>query len=250
MNDPVDYIISEYDQRKASRPSYSLRAFAASLDMDSGALSQIMRKKRALGPKTAQKIARNIGDMRESGKQFKALSGQSSGPYKKRGGSLKRLTREEFKVLKDWRCYALLTLLKISDNHSIDFLAERLGIDRHECQAVINHLKNLGYISMSERKLDLLDKVCSTTNVPNKDIRDFHCAKLDLAKKKLKTQDMSERDYSSITFSAQKSDFERIKQKIKKFRRDLMQEFETTKSDEVFSMSVQLFQLTKSKKRN
>ncbi|MGZ3744054.1 MAG: hypothetical protein ACXWRE_12165 [Pseudobdellovibrionaceae bacterium] len=53
----ADYLISIFNERKEKNPRYSLRAFARSLGVSSGQLSEILSEKRPLSHKLARRIS-------------------------------------------------------------------------------------------------------------------------------------------------------------------------------------------------
>ena len=57
----IEYLKSELERRLGQNSSYSLRAFARDLQISPGNLSEIVKGKRPLSKKNAQKIAGSLG---------------------------------------------------------------------------------------------------------------------------------------------------------------------------------------------
>ncbi len=54
------FLVDELKRRKEKNPFYSMNSFARSLELSSGALSQILAGKRSIGSRTAFKISQNL----------------------------------------------------------------------------------------------------------------------------------------------------------------------------------------------
>ena len=57
----IELLHKTYLDRRKRNPNYSLRAFARSLKIDSSTLSALIRRKRPLTQKTAQRLIKNLG---------------------------------------------------------------------------------------------------------------------------------------------------------------------------------------------
>ena len=57
----IELLHKTHSDRHKRNPNYSLRAFARSLKIDSSTLSALIRRKRPLTQKTAQRLIKNLG---------------------------------------------------------------------------------------------------------------------------------------------------------------------------------------------
>ena len=57
----IELLHKTHSDRRKRNPNYSLRAFARSLKIDSSTLSALIRRKRPLTQKTAQRLIKNLG---------------------------------------------------------------------------------------------------------------------------------------------------------------------------------------------
>ncbi|HEY8269264.1 MAG TPA: hypothetical protein VIG33_00125 [Pseudobdellovibrionaceae bacterium] len=95
----ADYLISIFNERKEKNPRYSLRAFARSLGVSSGQLSEILSEKRPLSHKLARRISVALAlTMNESQKLIYLVSQQSQF-LESTGGNPRQLSEEEVALM-------------------------------------------------------------------------------------------------------------------------------------------------------
>jgi len=71
--DAVEWLRQEFTRRRSRNPAYSLRAFARSLGVPSGRISELFARKRTLTPALATRIARQLSLTNEQQQDFFSL---------------------------------------------------------------------------------------------------------------------------------------------------------------------------------
>ena len=104
--DLVRTLLGELERRQQANPAYSLRAFAKHLGMISGALSQIIAKKRPLSVKTAQRL---LGQLPISQSKKTAMLGHFGASA---AGTPTTIDDDVFHIIRDWYHFAILNLIK------------------------------------------------------------------------------------------------------------------------------------------
>jgi plasmid maintenance system antidote protein VapI len=95
----ADYLISIFRERKDKNPRYSLRAFARSLGVSSGQLSEILSGKRPLSHKLARRITVALALTDEESKKLVQLVSQQSQFLEANGNNSRHLSEEEIALM-------------------------------------------------------------------------------------------------------------------------------------------------------
>ena len=105
----------------------------------------------------------------------------------------------------------------------------------------------MGYFRRNKIGLYLPVKVSLTTtqDIPNQALRRRHEQNLDAAKESLRANDVTEREFTFITMSIDKSKINDAKKMIRDFRDKMCSYLEEGAKNEVYELSIQLFHRTK-----
>lgn len=95
----ADYLISIFNERKDKNPRYSLRAFARSLGVSSGQLSEILSGKRPLSHKLARRISIALALTEDESQKLIQLVSQQSQFLETNGSSSRHLSEEEIALM-------------------------------------------------------------------------------------------------------------------------------------------------------
>lgn len=95
----ADYLISIFNDRKEKNPRYSLRAFARSLGVSSGQLSEILSGKRPLSHKLARRISIALALTEEESHKLIHLVSQQSQFLESAGTNSRHLSDEEIALM-------------------------------------------------------------------------------------------------------------------------------------------------------
>lgn len=237
-------------QSQARNPLFSLRAMAKQLSMSSAHLSQLLSGKRPLTLRIAMKIGDAL-DLPNRERQHLISAAQAN---QKKGGvsagniKFQSLQDEEFSPISDWYYFAILSMGKLRGNRaSARWISDQLGIGFAEAKAAYEKLKALGYIEESDGKFRQCSRpVHSSRDVPSFAIRKYHKQNLDKAKDKLDLVPIDLRDYSSITMAVDAKKLSQAKKMIHAFKVKLFKYLDSSAADDVYTLAIQLFPVTKS----
>ena len=248
-NDYRSWLSAEFSKKRENNPSFSLRAFAKFLNISPAALSQVLSGKREFSKKNILKIAQKFSlspietkELLKSAKQ-KEFNDDDESPME-----LIRLENDRFRVISDWYHIAILSLAKLKDNRSDpQWVADQLSISVLEARDALHRLKRLKFITEKNGKLQrLLEKPLSViTPTPSSAIRKYHKQNLALAQKAIDEVSMEERELSAITMAIDLKKLDQARILITKFKRKLARFLEAGKQQRVYTLSVQLFPVSK-----
>ena len=95
----ADYLITIFNERKEKNPRYSLRAFARSLGVSSGQLSEILSGKRPLSHKLARRISIALTLTDDESQKLLQLVSQQSQFLEAAGSNSRQLSEEEIALM-------------------------------------------------------------------------------------------------------------------------------------------------------
>ncbi|MBS1969560.1 MAG: hypothetical protein JSU04_04610 [Bdellovibrionales bacterium] len=95
----ADYLITIFNERKEKNPRYSLRAFARSLGVSSGQLSEILSGKRPLSHKLARRISIALALTEDESQKLIHLVSQQSQFLEAAGSNSRSLSEEEIALM-------------------------------------------------------------------------------------------------------------------------------------------------------
>jgi hypothetical protein len=234
-----------FTEMRSKNPAYSLRAMARSFRTSPAQLSQIIANKRPMTNKFILKVSEKLG---LSPLEVKSILEFHSGvPAAKT--AFETIDDDNFKLVADWYHFAILSLSKVRDCEADPkWIAKRLGIDYFVAREAFHRLRKLGLIEIANGKYRQISRPLHTTNdVPSNAIRKYHSQNLELAKVKLDEVDIEAREFSTITFAVNLKNLPTAKKMIRKFKTEIYELLETGKKEEVYTMAIQLFPVSKNK---
>jgi len=254
QNGIADYrtvLLDELADRKGRRPHYSVRAFARDLGVSTTCLSAVLSKKRNLSKKNALRVAEKLS---LSPAQTRQLLRQISERKIEEEPSCTELNLEEdiFRMMSDWYYFALLSLARLkgckSDPH---WIARKINISAREAEGAIARLQRLGLLTVSKAGLSRSAQPLRIGSaIPSSAIRRYHKQNLALAEQSLTQDEFSRRSMSAITMAVDSSQLAEANEMILKFQRRLSEFLESETPDEVYTLAIQLFPLTKNEVPN
>ncbi len=249
----IDYLNDELVKRVNLNRAYSLRAFAKSLGLSSGELSEVLRGIRKLSPKSALKIAKSLGLTSRETKHFLGLVHPDEGLK----GETKRLHQErkldvdQFDIVNEWYHFAILNLADCHDfRWSYEWIAKKLNIKVFEVKVAIDKMVRVGLIKKSVNKNREVtyeisnDYTMSSDGIPSQGIKNYHKQILLKAIDSLELQSVEERDISGIGMAINQDDLGSIKKDILEFQNMLVEKYSKGKKERVYQLEVALFALS------
>lgn len=257
----------ELASRTERNNRYSVRSFARSLNMDSGALSQILSGKRIPSVKVANKLVERLGlspeekvnflnsladvhinrKLQRTRKFFKEISSKTES----KKVNYRDLSLDLFRTIADWYHYAILELTFIDGFSSNPrWIAAELGISITEVNLAINRLKELGFLSEESDKLvkttpPLITSDRNLTTGAHKQRQKQILAK---AIETIDEVPLELRNHSAMTMAIDPQKIPEAKKKIQAFLDELSLFLESGKRTQVYEASICLFPLNKNRK--
>lgn len=221
------------------------------MEMDPGTLSNIMNGKRNVSIKLAEKIAKNL--LLDPQQRFELLN---LFPSKRKNVSDRDLAEPrylelnvaQFKIASEWEHFAIMSLINCKGfKKSPEWIARRLGISIVRTEQALKRLIVLGLFTQDEKgNLSRSKKSYRTTDdIASVSMKKHHEQSLELAKESLHKDDISKRDFTTITMAIDVKKMANAKELIRKFQDDLSELIETDDQTEVYRLGVQLFPLSK-----
>lgn len=221
-----------------------MRAFAASLQLPPGRLSEVFSGKRTITAKMAQKIAQNLAASSDWHQAF-SDSVKSSKQIK----NYKLIDSDQFAIIADWFHFAILSLMETDDFSSKpQWIAKRLGISKVQVELAIDRLLRLQFIHRdSGGHLHLqLEQAATTSDIPNGALKASHKQTLEQAIESLESVDVLARDITSMSMAIDPKRLPEAKKMIRDFRRKLAHFLEQGDRAEVYNLNIQVVPITKS----
>jgi hypothetical protein len=242
--DGVDVINDLFAQRRARNPAYSLRSFARDTGLSSGALSQIMTRKRPLTAKTSRRLADALGPAPHA---RRILVGAVSGSALAGDEARRRLDEDEFMLVAEPMHFVLLNLLRLDRApREASEIATALRISPQEAAAALGRLARLGLTKVvSGRWRRTGAEIEFASPVASEAVRRFHAAALRGALAALDVVPAAERDVTTMYLPTSEAKLAYARERIATFLDELSRELETGPKEKVFQLSVQLFPLTR-----
>ncbi len=243
------FLGQELQRRQSANVRYSLRAFAKHLKTDPSTLSQFLRGKRPFTPKAIGKIGTRLG--------LRANDLQSWIDLEKDPGANPRereLQEDEFRVIADWYHYAIFELFAVRGfKPEPKAISRCLGITAVEARAALDRLTRLGALREERgRGLKRTTNYLTTHRTPhsNSALRMIQNQVLDLAKRALEDTPYGKREQVALTIAARESDLPKIREKIRKFHKQLNDWIERRGgADTVYHLATTYYPVSTSEKK-
>lgn len=244
-------LLNELSNRKKSNPLYSLRAFARQLKMSPAQLSLLINGKKKLTSRMADLIIDRLDLSKSVARQLINDTNPLQDKVKTKVDDYKILSNEEFQLISDWVHFAILEMTELKNNQGqAQWIAKELNIDLVRAKISLQRLVRMGFIQIKNGQLFKTTKpLTTTTDIPSSAIRSFHKQNLELAKEKIESIPVELREFTSITTSVSLKKLARVKKLLNEFKFQINQELEGEDASEVYSLSIQLFPLTKVESR-
>lgn len=230
---------------RAKNPRLSHRYFAERLGISSGALSEILKGKRKISRKLAQKIAaRLLLDPIDTA----TFVGQTLVPGEAQDINYLQLQDDHFHLISEWPHFAILNLVK-SDHcvHRPTWFAQQLNLPLKVTQDALDRLQRLGMLAYEKKKYTRTNNNLQTSDdILNLSIQKSNIEDLDMMQNLLGALPVNERDFTSLTMLLDPKKMPEFKRWVRKAQDQFALKYETTDSATAFRLTVGLFPLRKS----
>ncbi|NLP04131.1 MAG: TIGR02147 family protein [Fibrobacter sp.] len=253
-----------YSFQKKSSKSFSFRSFAAKAGVSQSMFKDIISGRRRLSLAVMKKYAAAMNLTQRETEYFGAIVQfvNCKTNYEKnlhftrmqrlrRDCDIKILDESRYEFFRNWYHSAIRELVTLPDfREDYDWIAKKCipGITASQARKSIETMLRLGILRRDpDRKLQPADPMISSEyEMRSLILRNFHSEMLSLAKDALERFEPRQREISSLTFGLSHKCYERIKERIRSFKEELMAMVleDTDISEMVCQCNFQLFPLT------
>lgn len=232
-------------------PQFSLRAFARLVDVSPAVLSRILSGKRKLTFNLAVRIADALllGPMEREYLYSFYLTPNAVNAEGSESRREKELSIDCFNAMKEWYHYGITQLLYIKEfNDDPKWIAKMLSISELEAKLAIDRLLRLEILKRDEdgRLYRTSTHLSTSTDIASSGIRHFQKQILEKSIHSLESDDITERDITSITIAINEENIPEAKAEIKKFRMKMSEFLATGEKTRVYNLGIHLIPLSKS----
>lgn len=236
----------ELSSRKARNSSYSMRAFARDLGIGSTSLSDVLAQKRKLSTKNIDKIAEKLA---LSPKEKDLLIQEINGRTRKNDQEKEHLELQEdsFRLIADWYYLAILNLTKLPEHRADShWIATRLGIKPMEAKLAVDRLIRMNLLQIEGMKLRRTKYPLKTSEgTASFAIKKHHRDKLHLAEESLINDDVSLRNFQSLTLALDPENLSEAQEILTRAVKKIGKLLDGKNPKEVYSVNFHVFPLTK-----
>lgn len=251
-----------FDERKAARPAYSLRAFARDLGYGAPQLSRVINGKQHLSLANARSIADRLFDSERERELFVAqVEYESAGTDKARETAQSKLERvrgrefgdetvllkqEDFLVISDWYHFPIMYLLNLRNApKSISGIAKYLGIGQAETGQAIERLERLGLIrKQGAGWVQTHARLHVPSGKASGAVRKFHRSMISKALDAVDGQDVEQRYLSARTIFIAPKELPKLRALVDDFlARVSVVAGESENESKLYQVNVQMFDL-------
>lgn len=248
-------LINELTHRQNRNAAYSLRAFARDLGVSVTALSDFLGKKRNLSSKNLEKIIEslNLSPLETNNLKSDLKQLRSEKKIEKEQSEERLLLEEDqFRLVADWHYLAILNLVKLKSHRGDPkWIAERLGLEASIVEQSLDRLLRMKLIRKDKNKFVRISRPLITTrDVPSAAIRRYHVQNLLRAEKSLHKDSVKCREFGAVTMTVNMEKLQKAKDIIFKTIKRIAAVVEDAEATEVYTLSFQLFPVTKIANQN
>jgi len=257
-----------YSLEKKRNRKFSFRGFALHAGVAASVYKDIIAGRRRLSMDIAKKYARAMGLNDKENRYFETIvqfvnsktneekNACFTAMMRLRGNfMMKFMEAKQYEFYRTWYHSAIRELITLPDfREDYEWIAKRCAprITAAQARKSIELMIKLGIMRRSEKeRLELTDAVISTEyEMESFLLRNFHTEMLGLAKEALERFEPKEREISSLTLGVSNRCYERIKERMRTFKQELitMAVEDATPSQTVCQCNFQLFPLVETGK--
>jgi uncharacterized protein (TIGR02147 family) len=238
---------AEYEARKKKNKRYSLRAFAAVLEMSSGRLHEIIHGRHNLTVKMAKKIIGKLNFEDDKAAYFLRLVESEvylrvDGRRRVRPISVHLLSEDEFALVSDWEYFALMALVETGTFRSeIPWVAKKLSITEVRAAEVVERLiaQNLLKVDETGAFKNTYTAMTTLIDIPSMIVRKANIECIQHAIENMDKIDVMQRDVSSLTIPVDMEQISEVKALIREFKSKVTALMNKNQTTEVYNLNIQ-----------
>lgn len=239
----IAFLRNKFEATKAVNPRFSLRAFAAKIEIDPSSLSKVFSGKKSLSEETRANCLKKAGATKKE-IDFIMKKGTNE-PL-----SHTVIPDDVFSMLGNWRYFAVLEFLRISNEDTTLFklLKKKLDLDKDEAQTILSTLERIGFIEYKAGVYELLKPNNSwstaggdTSLLRRKMQKDI----LERSIVALENVPMEDREHGSLLVAIDKKRLPEFKEALRRTRLELSDFFQsTTDYNEIYQFQMSFYPVT------
>jgi uncharacterized protein (TIGR02147 family) len=242
------FLEQELARRNSANPSYSLRAFARDMDVDSSFLSKLLNGKRSMTARTIMSLAPRLALAETDIQTFVQKAN-----VRRRRHYVGTQDGQVFQEIEDHKClqslewYHLVILEMVSCKNfeaNATWIAERLPVTADQAQQALDTLISHGVLSQHEGGVwrnELNNHTMSGIKVPR-----AQQVKKQIYEQALAIIPQGVGTHSTMTVAISESRYQEAVERITRFRRELSQFLhEPEDREKVYQILISLFPVTK-----
>ena len=244
---------AELARRCADNPRYSLRAFAAHLDVDHSSLSQILRDRRRLTEESIRRFGKRLG--LDDVEVARYVSNQERIEIRRaeprpEAVQLTRLAQDAAEVVGGWQHFALLELTRLEGFRADSrWVARVLGLTVDEVNLALQRLVRLRLLRMEgpDRWVDLTgDAVLDASGLDRVTLGRVVSQALALSREAFEQAPEELREHSATTLALDSRRLDEVRARIARFREELRRAFDQPGSpDDVYRLDLTFYPVTR-----
>jgi uncharacterized protein (TIGR02147 family) len=246
------FVQAELGRRCDKNSQYSLRAFAKFLAIDHATLSQLLRGKRALTPRTILRLGTRLGLDRAAVDRY--VAGESNwrrdAADDATQNEMQQLADDAAHVIADWYHYAILELTRLQ-NFKTDsrWIARVLGITSDEVNLALTRLFRFGLLVMAER-----DRWIDQSGDTTASLADFNRSAVQHLSQQIRQLMLRAMgnvpagrcEFSSTTLAVSTERLPNVLERIARFRRELVGLLgQDSLRNDVYQLEINFFPVTR-----
>ena len=251
-----DILKADFEKNKKKNQSFSVRAYARMLNLSPSTLHALLYKKAAATDATLSKIRTKLRLSLHDLEYFRSQSKLQRARTPEGKESLSRrlakseprfglLTEDDFKTLSSWYFHVLKELMSTrSFRNDPEWISRAIGITSDQADEAIQALTKLGIVQKDSRGEYRVNQefIALPSGPPLQEAKNVHLQFMERAQRAVLDQPKGTRNFSTLVLKFRKSDLGKVDEKIRIFRREFSQEFESGgEHDSVYTLAVQFF---------
>lgn len=253
----IQILKSELERRNRTG-RYSLRSFARDIDISPSALSEIIRQKKGMAEDTATRIA-FLFKLRHRERQlfinssilFRIKNKKKKDEIEKRVNELvqqkqsRKFESVDLSRANTWKHTAIIELMSFPDyDGSIEWLSRKLKVNMASVQFYLESLEKIKLVEKENNKYRRnLSFIESTDDQPFESIKGYHKSVLTKAIEALEAQNVSKREFQTLTLAFDREDMSRAIDTIRMFMDQFTETFCCDQKNSIYQLSVNFIDL-------
>lgn len=235
-----------FTEMRVRNPAFSMRAFAKRLDLNPSAVSEILKGKRRVSKKLAQRmLLRVCADGKEAQKILDLFDSQQISDDSRNHSVV---PVDQFQMIAGWQHFAIHSLVETKNFKSEpQWIARRLGLRESEVIDALLRMERVGLIEWDRKKKKILQsrpQYATPQDVASSALRASHLQDLEMARRKIEEIAVELREFTSVTMGIDSKKIPVAKKMIREFRDKLAGYLETGQQDQVYKMCLHFFPLS------